>query len=249
MSKVAEYMDIADALQGEAEAAFVALPVTTRGQVTMMLASLYASIFAFADTGLFMLRNGREAGISAIGRSSLEAWVDLKNLSADDNYLDKMQASFFDEYIRMIEDGITGNNPFSASFANNAKVTRGLAEFKAEREKLRQKGIKKPPSAKGKFTDAGMLDIYMAVYNSLCAESHNNIRALRERHLDFVDRNVKLTVFKEPRDNHLISMLDLLVEPVRAGLASIYANQSATLPDSFLAVDSRVLAFRDGLGV
>jgi Family of unknown function (DUF5677) len=246
MSKFVEYLGLVEELHQECEAAFAVLPSNTKGVITMTLASLYASIFSFADSALYLLRNQREAGVSAIGRSTLEALVDLKNLVADDAYMDRMEASFYKEYLKMLEDGVTGSNPYSIGFANNASVAQGVADFKNRLAILKSKGVV-PLSIRQKFDNVEMTDLYMAVYNQLCAEGHNNLRALNERHIEFSDREFNVIVFKEQRESHLLTLLDLFADPLLIGLAEIYRHQKIPLPDNFLKVEKKIISFRASL--
>lgn len=244
MTKFNEYLALLEELYTETEQAFGKLPVDNNDKVEMIMAALYASIFAFADSAIFLLKNEREAGLSAIGRSTLEAWVDMKNLEKDPQHADNMQASYYYEYIRMLDDGVTGTNPYSAGFANNPQVTQALTDFKTRLDKLKAQGAKPKTDIKAKFAEVGMLNAYMAIYNTLCSEGHNNIRALQERHFEAANGRIEIVVFKPQRESHMLAMIDLYIDPLCSGIAMLYQRRGLILPSSLTALEQRLDAFR-----
>ena len=134
----------------------------------------------------------------------LEAYVDLINLASDATYIDYMLADYHKQWIKLAEVGVKGKNPYLASFHNNEDASGLLADHV---EAL--KTLPAPLNAFEKFKRAGMTDEYRSVYNSLCNESHNNIRALTSRHFRMVGEDkVDLIIFDDLDKNTLATALD-----------------------------------------
>ena len=66
-----------------------------------------------------------------------------------------------------------------------------------------------------KFQRAGMEKEYRSIYNSLCSDAHNNLRALIDRHVELKDEDFEVVFYKAytPEDSaHYIGMAaELLV--------------------------------------
>lgn len=165
-------------LKEQLAATIDALRVTTfnRGNaVHRLIMALYATIIEQIDSGVALVDSGRSTGVEAILRSCLEAHVDLLNLASDPAYADQMQAHYHQQFRIVCREAIKGTNPFLAGIEADAPAR--LAEHEKELARLG-----KPLDAKTRFDMAGMGDIYRSIYNSLCCETHNNMRALMDRH-------------------------------------------------------------------
>ncbi|WP_164850451.1 DUF5677 domain-containing protein, partial [Sinorhizobium meliloti] len=85
-----------------------------------------------------------------------------------------MLAVYHKEWIKLTADGVKGENPFLSCFKDNPEVVEKLEHHKAELKVYTDQFT----SNFDKFKAAGMENEYRSVYNSLCNDSHNNIRAL-----------------------------------------------------------------------
>lgn len=142
-------------------------------------------------------------------RSAMEAHVDLINLSNDDTYLLSMYAVYHKEWIKLTGEGVKGDNPFLTSFKDNQEAKTQLAYH--ERELAAFKATRDIPTNLDKFKMAGMEDIYRSAYNSLCNDSHNNIRALTRRHFRLSEGDLDLVIFDTPSTTDLAATLDTFI--------------------------------------
>lgn len=140
-----------------------------------MLMALYATIIEHVDSAVELVERGRNAGVEAILRACLEAHVDLLNLAKDDDYKDQMAAAYHEQWIPICKDAVVGMNPFLAGM--QADAPKALAEHEAELKRLG-----KPLKVRDRFEKANLRDLYYSIYNSLCCETHNNLRSLMDRH-------------------------------------------------------------------
>ncbi|HEY4485831.1 MAG TPA: hypothetical protein VI702_05895, partial [Nitrospiria bacterium] len=54
-----------------------------------------------------------------------------------------------------------------------------------------------PLTAFYRFKMAGMEKEYRSIYNSLCAKSHNDIRALIDRHIEITENDSRVVLYKD----------------------------------------------------
>lgn len=154
--------------------------VFNQGNATQrLIMALYATIIEQVDSAIVLIDSGRDAGVEGILRSCLEAYVDLQNLANDDSYSKQMEAHYHEQWRLVCKDAIGGANPFLSTIEADAPTR--LQEHIDELAKL-----PKPLSIKQRFDQANLSHIYYSVYNGLCSETHNNLRALIDRHFSNV---------------------------------------------------------------
>ncbi|TBB81024.1 DUF5677 domain-containing protein [Rhizobium ruizarguesonis] len=151
-----------------------------RSEVHRTLVSLYSAIIELTNAALQIREAGGYTGMDILLRSALEAHVDLINLANDDEYLKVMLAAYHKEWIKLANDGVKGENPFLAYFKDSPEAQAKLGEHKTELEQLK-KTVRIPTNLE-KFQKAGMENEYRSIYNSLCNDSHNNLRSLTSRY-------------------------------------------------------------------
>lgn len=161
--------------------------------------ALYASIIEQISEAIFLCSDQRHSTLDIILRANLEAFVDLLNLCQSENYLDNMRAAYHKEWIRLVEKGLNGDNQYLAKFASDEKVAQKLQSHKDQLDTLVGNGTP-ALNVYQRFQRAGMENEYASIYNSLCSESHNNIRALTDRHLCENDTNNSIQIFS-PKDS------------------------------------------------
>jgi len=149
-------------------------------------------------------------GIDILLRSQLEAFVDLANLVREPEYIGVMHAEYHREWLKLAKGGVDTENPYLAYFRNNPNA---LAKLQQHEVALHVISAKTPPKSKlEKFQSAGMEHEYRSIYNSLCNDSHNNLRALTSRHFRRkTDHEIEIVVFEEPNDEDIIVSLDTLI--------------------------------------
>nr|WP_200997098.1 DUF5677 domain-containing protein [Rhizobium rhizogenes]QCL10295.1 hypothetical protein pC6.5b_401 [Rhizobium rhizogenes] len=176
-------------------------------EVHRTLVSLYASILELTDSAIIIREAGKYTGMDILLRSALEAHVDLINLANGDGYLQAMMAVYHKEWIKLT--GVKGDNPFLAFFKDNPDAQKQLAYHEAELAAFKQtSGI---PNNLEKFKMAGLEDVYRSIYNSLCNDSHNNIRALTSRHLRADKDRLELVIFDKPSRTDIAATVDCFI--------------------------------------
>lgn len=170
--------------------------------------ALYATILEQNCSAIALRAAGSYAGIKQILRSNLEAYVDLCNLLRDSRYIDNLKFEYHRQWIKLAKAGIQGDNDFLASFRDNQDVRDLLDRHGENLRALRKKGVKKK-MIEQKFEDAGLMDVYRSVYNSLSAEGHNDLRALVSRHFFKVEGgDVQIRLFEPPSREAVASTVD-----------------------------------------
>ena len=135
------------------------------------LVSLYGTILELHGSACVLIRGGIVIGVPILLRSAVEANLDFVNLAAEPKYGYRMKASFFKEWIKILEDSQTTSNPFLSGFTNHPATTDILDGFKEERQQLKDEGYE-PLNVYEKFDIADQNDVYKSVYNFLCCDSH-----------------------------------------------------------------------------
>ncbi|EUC00740.1 hypothetical protein PMI07_004026 [Rhizobium sp. CF080] len=173
-----------------------------RSELHRTIVSLYASIVEQTHDVLILRRGEANATLNIILRATLEAYVDLVNLCGDVTYLGHMKASFHEQWIILGRHGLAGGSPFLQSFRDNPEAAALLQQHKDDLAAL---AATPSLNAFDRFRKAGMENTYRSIYNNLCNESHNNIRALISRHLRLSDGNQpELVIFDLPTTEDLV---------------------------------------------
>lgn len=178
-------------------------------EVHRTLISLYASILELTDSAITIRGSGRYTGMDILLRSALEAHVDLINLANNDEYLDAMLAVYHKEWIKLAGDGVKGENPFLAYFKDNPAAIEMLEQHKAALSEFNKTST--IPTNYDKFKAAGLEHEYRSIYNSLCNDSHNNIRALTSRHFRPRENGLDMVIFDKPTRDDLAATLDSFI--------------------------------------
>lgn len=144
-----------------------------------LVMALYATILEYVDSAIFLIDAEKSAGVLGIQRSCLEAYIDLQNLANDPGYADQMEAHYHEQWRLVCRDAVAGTNLFLQTLKADASVR--MREHTDALAKL-----PRSLSVKQRFELGGLSDLYYSVYNSLCAETHNNLRALIDRHFRHV---------------------------------------------------------------
>jgi len=147
------------------------------------LVSLYCSLVELTGSACILVQESVGIGIPILLRSAVEAHLDFANLAADKGYGYDLRASELKEWIKLLRESKDGLNPFLKDISDFPDTDRTLMEWEQEQEELRRKGHK-PLSVYQKFEKANLEPVYRSVYNILCCYSHNNLRALKARHVN-----------------------------------------------------------------
>jgi hypothetical protein len=159
---------------------------------------LYCSIIEHGDSLYKLFEQERITAAPLLLRSMLEAFIDLKNLSNDQSYGYYLQSSNLKEWLKVTKAAGTLQNPYLDGLASAEGFDEQVSNWEKELEDYRKEGYS-PLNQFQKFEKAGMVNEYRSLYNFLCSYSHNNIRALTDRHLELTDdkTDFKVVMFQE----------------------------------------------------
>lgn len=139
--------------------------------------ALYATIIEQVDSQITVVKAGKLAEIEITFRSTLEALVDLVNLTKTPGYLDNMKAAYSREMLKLMGDAVRGDNPFLADTEELERNTAVQRHHKEALEELQGRGVRVLQVAE-RFKAAEFGNIYGSVYRALCREAHNCQSAL-----------------------------------------------------------------------
>lgn len=140
------------------------------------------------------------AALPIIVRSIYEALVDQINLARIPNYHRYIEAANAAQMLKFV-GAAARNNPLLAGSTLASDAETG-AHFQSKLDELKKQGFP-PLQPYQKFSKAGLTNEYETVYALYCVDSHNNLAALAERHVDDDAANPTLKVLAAP---HLPSL-------------------------------------------
>ena len=161
---------------------------------------LYARLLELATACKALLEKNVMVGIPILLRSMFEAGIDLTNLMKCPDYYKRMYASFLKEKLRLTKEAASSRpNPFLAETRANRNPKKDICETQAELDKLiaEKNG---PIDIRCRAEFASKLDEYLSNYNSLCLDTHNNIRSLEEWYIQkLAAEDYQVVVFKQSK--------------------------------------------------
>jgi hypothetical protein len=137
----------------------------------------------------------RYVGIPILARTSLEAYVDLKLLLDDREYMHCIAVVEEKGWIRLLRAASEGNE-YLRGLADNLDIPGEIDRRDAERRRRAGLGGSSLP-AKVRWERAGMLQAYEAMYRTLSAEAHNDGRALGGRHFLMEGESARLVLYRD----------------------------------------------------
>lgn len=212
-------------------------------EVQRTLVSLYGTILEQSDSLIQLARLRKLAGTDAILRSLLEAFVDLSALMKDEEYIVNLNAAFHEQWLKLLENGVGGDNDFLAGFHGNEEAIERLEGHRKSLADCRAAG-RPPLSTFHRFEKAGMVREYRSIYNILCSESHNNIRALINRHMRAEGGKLELVVSTAADGSELEVTLDSLVGILLGSSIAMHGRFESGGPEAFGELDKRLAELR-----
>ena len=146
------------------------------------LVCLYLSILELSHSILILIQNDVSIGVPILLRSMMEAFIDFLNLINDREYGYYMDVAKLKEWSKIFLESKKGNNPYLKSISELKNLDKIIADNKSELADLEKKGYLPIPIF-NKFEKVGLIAEYRSMYNFLCCYSHNNGRALIDRHI------------------------------------------------------------------
>jgi hypothetical protein len=184
-----------------------ALKFDKRNTVDLHRMALYGSMLELTRGVCTLLKFDARLGAPSLFRSFLEAAVELTNLLQDPGYVDNMNASHKDQWLKVLWEAQRGKNPYLASIAQVPELDAQIEKETAELKVLRDKG-RGPLKVFERFKKANMEKEYKSLYNFLSCDAHSNIRALISRHLTFTENDFEVAYYKDEPIESFISILD-----------------------------------------
>ena len=173
------------------------------------LVTLYCSIIELTGSACILVQEKVGIGIPILLRSVVEAHLDFVNLASERTYGYHLRASELNEWIKLLKEAIGGSNPFLKDIAEFSDTPKVLEKYEREKKELLGKGYK-ALSIYEKFDKAKLEAIYRSVYNILCCDSHNNLRALQSRHINISEEmnDFKVELYPEINYDRLLPYID-----------------------------------------
>ncbi len=191
----------------------------------LYMVCLYCTILELSETLIFLTKNKKGVGIPILSRTLLEAYVDLKNLELNPDYCYSMDASNIKEWLRIATEAGTLENDYLRKLADHEDLNDQITEWKKELEQLSQNGHQVLNQLE-KFRNVEMQEEYRSIYNFLCCETHNNIRSLQKRHIQFIndEADFKVVAFTEFISNEDDSYLNICQELLEEACKAIHST-------------------------
>lgn len=164
--------------------------------------ALYGSILELTGSSILLVENRLLSGVPVLMRTILEAYVDLTNLINDKSYGYVLELSYLKEWLKLLNEAQKGNNQYLASISEASDLNQNIAKWQAEISTLESSGHQTLKKYE-KFKLADMEDEYRSTYNTLCGDSHNNIKALINRHMEIDQEDFNMVIYKDysPEDS------------------------------------------------
>lgn len=197
--------------------------IAGKGWPHIYAVGFYASLIEVSGGCVALARARAFVGIPILARTCLEAFIDLKNLLADDQYINHLELKRCKEWLKILDEAQGGANAYVAGIASDPEFEAHRKEYESGRDAALAAGGK-DLSAYQRFELAGHVRDYRALYNFLCAESHNNGRALMRRHLD---------VSKEPPEIVMYDAEPGFVIPSLSTISSMQLDAIAWMHERF----------------
>ncbi len=173
--------------------------------------SLYGSIIELSSSIKVLYKSGHYSAIPVALRTILEAFVDLRNLCQDPKFGHSLTMNSNKESLKFLKAAKDDKNVYAKMIAIDPDIDQHIDNFKKENKSLKDKG-NKGLNIREKFEKIGMTDDYLTIYNRLCAATHNDIRALRARHLVISENSFSLEIFKKEDTETMYESLGITSE-------------------------------------
>ncbi len=171
------------------------------------LVALYGTMIELTGSLATLIRRKHRTGVPPIFRSFLEAYVELKNLHEKAEYGYHMDASYREQWIKILKEAKNKPNPYLKAISEIADLDNKIQEHEKVLTDLKKKGYT-PLKVFQRFERAGMEEEYRSLYNFLSNDAHSNIRALVDRHLEIHQNDFTVVFYKDEPLEGFLTYLD-----------------------------------------
>jgi hypothetical protein len=154
---------------------------------------LYFTLIESAGSVLSLLKENRIAGVSAITRSALDAFVDIKNLIETPTHWRNLEAADAAQWKKTLEAASVPGNQYLTGLAQDSNFVQYRKEMKKRIKFASASGVK-GLGVEARFVMASLNAEYH-LYSFLSSDVHNNTSTLRYRHAKLVGDEVVLQLY------------------------------------------------------
>jgi hypothetical protein len=171
------------------------------------LVALYGTMIELTGSLVTVIQRKHRTGVPPIFRSILEAYVELKNLHEKAEYGYHMDASYHEQWIKILKEARNKPNPYLKAISEIGDLGNQIQEHEKVLADLKKRGYT-PLKVFQRFERAGMEEEYRSLYNFLSNDAHSNIRALVDRHLEIHQNNFTVVFYKDEPVEDFLTYLD-----------------------------------------
>lgn len=195
------------------------------------LISLHGSIIELSSCLITLIEHRGATGVPSVFRTLLETYVELHNLANDKKYGYHMEASYLEQWLKVLKEAKKGTNPYLESIGNSPDLLENIKNNEKELNELKDRGYN-PLSVFSSFQKAEMEDIYRSIYNFLSNDAHSNIRALIQRHIEIEDNDITVVYYREEPPENFLSEIDTATSLlIQSGIKTHKALESEVLSE------------------
>lgn len=171
------------------------------------LVGLYGSLIELTGSLITLIEQKHRTGVPPVFRSIIEAYVEFANLHKDAEYGYYMDASYHEQWLKVLREAKKKPNPFLKDISELDNLDEQIREHEKVLKELKKKGYT-PLNVFDRFEKAGMVNEYRSLYNFLSNDAHSNIRALVDRHLEIHENDFTVVYYKDELLEDYLPTLD-----------------------------------------
>lgn len=208
------------------------------------LVSLYGSLIELTSGIVILIDRKARTGVPPLFRTFLETYVEFRNLVEDPKYGYFMEASYHDQWLKVLRESEKGGNPYLADIEKLPNLADHIRHTERELGTLKKKSYS-PLSVFKKFERAGMVSEYRALYNFLSADSHSNIRALISRHIELGKDDFEMVFYKDTPLVDFLTFIDSTCGLLVDASIRIHEQLKSPIVDSIRVLREKLQEIRE----
>lgn len=207
------YVSLSDAVLRDATDDVELLPNDSSRQ-RRVATTLYVSLIEMACDCIVLLEQPSSASVGSILKLVLESYADLCAVLLDDQYADRMQATFYKERQRLIKGALKHPaSPFSADLTARLDISAERVSLKNALASHKARGHK-PLKNLDRFAALASGEQFGAIYWQLCTQNRQNVAALQQRQFLTTKSGTVPELFKPIGSKQVLQYLDTLMAVV-----------------------------------